>query len=367
MYRQIVSLLSDSAPSSTQYNKEALKLFKKHPLDLALVLEQVWKRRWTMEFELGHPLNRSELEQIRSEILPTDPHFNQIIKREIFGWHHLIYAYMIENTRIYEIFRKVIYEFIHGEKLGVPLKNTGCEHWLRTTEELFFKDPAPFLITSVSSHIRSDLGATRRNAYYRMFGMDLNHGMDDKKEYPYLKPKASNREFVNTFENLLREVWIGITNVTTTNTNPTDDAAIANLTERLHNMLITRRETGNLSREEFYAVSTLSWFHLALEFDSPIVLACDGEAASPEERLFKIAERVNLPAHGESRSFFEIAESMSILLTLIETGSLNSTSSARVLYDSSLSSLPDLMRTMITHWSILTGREMKTRKTQVSV
>ena len=36
-------------------------------------------------------------------------------------WDHLIYAYMIGNTRIYEIFRRVLHEFLHGEKL-VPLQ-----------------------------------------------------------------------------------------------------------------------------------------------------------------------------------------------------------------------------------------------------
>jgi hypothetical protein len=35
-------------------------------------------------------------------------------------WDHLIYAYMIENTRIYGIFRCVLREFLHGEKLGMP-------------------------------------------------------------------------------------------------------------------------------------------------------------------------------------------------------------------------------------------------------
>ena len=31
----------------------------------------------------------------------------------------LIYAYMIENTRIYEIFRRVVHELLHGEKLAL--------------------------------------------------------------------------------------------------------------------------------------------------------------------------------------------------------------------------------------------------------
>ena len=34
-------------------------------------------------------------------------------------WHHLIYAYIIEQTRAYEIFERVLFEFLHGEVLEV--------------------------------------------------------------------------------------------------------------------------------------------------------------------------------------------------------------------------------------------------------
>ena len=44
--------------------------------------------------------------------------------------------------------------------------------------------------------------------------MDLNHGSDDGKPYPYIKAEAANSEFVATFEEFLREVWVGITYVT---------------------------------------------------------------------------------------------------------------------------------------------------------
>lgn len=349
----------------------ANSLFRLHPLQLAMLLEQEWELRIhkNTTFELGHLNHRSDLPGIpglaTGAALAPFAVANPDQKRK-GQWDHLIYAYMIENTRIYEIFYRVVFEFLHGEKLGVPIP--GSEHWLRNTEELFYKDPAPFSITAVTSNVRPDLGATRRNAYYRMFGMDLNHGTDDKKEYSYMKAKASNMDYVYTFEDLLREVWVGISNLNSTTTNTTDDAAIANLAEKLHNMMISRRETGNLSREELYAVSTMSWFHLTLEFDSPIVVALRAEATSPEQRLFKIAERVELPAHGLSRSYFELAEPMSRILTLIETGTVNTTGAASAFYnsDGGNNTIPDDMKTIINHWSIVTGRDMKTRKTQVT-
>ncbi len=157
---------------------------------------------------------------------------------------------MIENTRIYEIFRRVIQEFLYGEKLGVPGAtplprgrhpvNNGCA----PAEELLYRDPPPFFITTVTSHMRGDIHATRRNAYQRMFGMDLNHGTDDNKSYPYVKAESANSDFVSTFEEFLREVWIGMENVNNTSGgNPKDDAKIADLAEKLHDMLRTRRET----------------------------------------------------------------------------------------------------------------------------
>ena len=153
---------------------------------------------------------------------------------------------------------------------------------MRTTEELFYRDPPPFFITAVTSHVRADIQATRRNAYQRMFGMDLNHGMEDNKPYPYVKAEAANSEFVNTFEEFLREVWIGVENVNNqSGAKPTDDAKIADLAEKLHDMLITRRQAGNLSREEFVFVSMLSWFDLTVDTGTlTIIRDLRAEAAS---------------------------------------------------------------------------------------
>ncbi len=226
-------------------------------------------------------------------------------------WDHLIYAYMIENTRIYEIFRRVVHEFLYGEKLGAP-GGSDTQFWLRNTEELFYRDPPPFFITTVSSHIRPDLRASRRNAYQRMFGMDLNHGTDDNTPYPYIRADAANNEFVPTFEELLREVWVGYINRTTTSgAKPTDDEKIRELAHKLHDMLRTRRQNGNLSREEFYFVAMMSWFHLTVDSDLPIIRDLRAIGASAEQRLFKISQMVGLPAHGLSRSYFQIANAIS--------------------------------------------------------
>ena len=196
--------------------------------------------------------------------------------------------------------------------------------------------------------------------------MDLNHGTDDNKPYQYIKADAANNEFVATFEEFLGEVWIGMTNCANiAGANPTDDAKIAILAERLHDMFISRRQYGNLSREEFAIVSMMSWFHLTLETNLPIIVDLRAEAEGPEQRLFKIAERVGLPAHGLSKSYFDIANAISEILIQIETSFYNSANVANIplLYNPMLAgSAEPLMRQIITHWSIITGRDMKARK-----
>ena len=364
-------------------------LFNKHPQDIVAYMENYWNKRLPQPpppppsppspLPLGHPDNRSDegaLPLTRLPLPSPEALFGfapgpppTTTPRGFLRWDHLIYAYMIENTRVYEIFRRVVHEYRHGEKLGAPL-DSSTQNWLRNTEELFYSDPAPFLITNVSSHIRSDLRANRRNAYQRMFSMDLNHGTDDGKPYAYIKAEAANSEFVATFEEFLREIWIGITYVTaTSSSNPTDDSKIADLATKLHDMLRSRRQSGNLSREEFAFVSMMSWFHLTLELDnptSPIVTSLRAEGEGAENRLFKIAERVGLPAHGLSKSFFDIADPLSRLLIQIETGIYNSNNpgAVRALYDRVAfpnGPEPDL-RTIITHWTAITGRDVKARK-----
>jgi hypothetical protein len=359
----------------------ASDLVQLHPSDLTAVLELAWDRRADRQaLELGHPFRRSDLLSFATTwfgsraltgsapVLSGRPNLNQIING-ILGagcgvlWDHLIYAYMIENTRIYEIFRRVIHEFLHGEKLGVP-GSAASQQWLRTTEELLYRDPPPFFITTVTSRVRGDIHATQRNAFQRMFGMDLNHGTDDNKSYPYVKAESANSDFVSTFEEFLREVWIGMENVNNTSGgNPKDDAKIADLAEKLHDMLRTRRETGNLSREEFVFVSYMSFLHLTVDSDLPIIQDLRAQAASPEERLFKIAQRVGLPAHGLSKNYFDIADSISRILIAIETGIFNTRAAAPALYTPTGGGDPEeAMRTIIRHWSIITGREMKARR-----
>ncbi len=164
--------------------------------------------------------------------------------------------------------------------------------------------------------------------------MELNHGTDAGQPYPYVKAEAANSEFVKTFEEFLREVWVGITNVVNTSgVKQTDDSKISELAESLHDMLQSRRLAGNLPGRVCFRVHD-GLVPFDLEFDSPIVKSLRAEANGPENRLFKIAERVGLPAHGLSKNFFDIADPISRLLIQIgmDTYSENATSAVQALY-----------------------------------
>jgi hypothetical protein len=127
-------------------------VFRLHPLDVAALLELAWDGR-QKRGERGRPFNRSELNGFHNTVwgnpaLSIDPYgegsqspIEQLWRRLKIGIpltsDHLIYAYMIENTRIVPIMRRVIFELLHGEKFGTPRPAT--HEWLRTTEQAFFR------------------------------------------------------------------------------------------------------------------------------------------------------------------------------------------------------------------------------------
>jgi hypothetical protein len=343
---------------TAQLGNDPTPLFRLHPEQINRIAEQVW-----FQIEQTNPFPSALPGPIGGSYLP-DPQLPPglaINLPAIQRSDHLIYAYMIENTRIIEIFQRVLQAYATGERLEVPSPETRL--WLRTTESLFFRDGGPFSAWSLTSWIRPDVRASRRNAYYRIFGMDLNHGTDSGAPYSYEKPEAANREFVSTFEDFLREVWIGIENEgNSSGAKPTDPAAIADYARRLSDMLLVRRRQGNLRREEFFFVAALSWFHMTISFDSPVVIDLKSQASSPDERLTKIGERVGLPPHSKSQSYLLMAQPMSSILLSLEARQFVDAATAPALYTIAPPPSPrDDMLTIVNQWSIATGRDMKAR------
>ena len=124
-------------------------------------------------------------------------------------------------------------------------------------------------------------------------------------------------------------------------------------------MLTTRRLHGNFAREEFRAVALMSWLHLAVLFNSPVVTDLRAEASSPELRLLKIAERVGVKAHPQSQALFLLAQPASLLMTAIEQGLFNGPLGAQSLY--LIPRVQRLMEVIINQYRTATGRDVKVR------
>jgi hypothetical protein len=275
------------------------------------------------------------------------------------NWDHLIYAYVIENTRIFEIFSKVLETYMFSEQLETP--SPASQQFWRNVEFLIYGDAMPSMLWTTSSRLRRDEVANRLTTYYWMFGIDLSHAGEIAAQHPYQKPAAANRDFIPTFEAFGREVWRGIVNAKNfSGANDTDATVISTLARRLYDMMATRRINGNLSREEFRAVAIMSFLHLAVLYDSPAVIDLKASASSPEMRLQKIAERVGMTAHPKSKPFFDLAAPFSKLMQAIETASYNEPWQAPVLY-ALMSPAADIAEKVIDQYSLATGRDLKSQ------
>jgi len=366
------------ASNPSELEGSASQVFELHPIQLARALEEAY---FAQDDSLRGPFPSPALPldivgrlpsgldgllgNVPDDIYPLTDRPSQPLV-----WHHLMYAYMIEQTRVFEIFDRVLFHYLYGEQL--PPATAGGQRWLRATEDLLFRDAPSFQIYAVTSWLRPDIRASRRNAYMRLFGLDLDHGKinfdehppKDSGPYPYPREPGWNKSFFDKFEEFVRQVWVGIENVANTSgPNPTDNDGIAKLADDLRIMLADRRKYGILAREEFVFVSMMSWLHLTLMFDSQIVRDLKAEASAPWERLAKIGDLVEVPAHKNSEGYFRIAEPLSRLLIGIEAGLFSHTGTVPALY---LPGAPhDDIFEVITQWLQITGHDLKAPKVAV--
>lgn len=339
-------------------------LTKLHPQLLLTALEQFYSTR------PAPPADAPDYRLPKAPEVVDAPSLRANMNSALPGlrWDHAIYAYMVENTRIFEIFDRVLREYESGERFETPEGDAAL--WLRSTEALFYRELGSGFIGSLTSSLRPDARAIRRNTYYRLLGLDLNHGTERSGAYPFEKPPAANRDFVLTFEAFLREVWRGSMNASNTSgANDTDNEAIADHARRVREMLNVRRLHGSLGREEFWSVVTMSWFHLAVAENTPIVLALKADAESPADRLRKLGDRIGIPAHSRSDAYFNMAFELSTVLTFIEsdpTAVQPAMAPGYYMTTGPYALLANDVKTIITHWSLATGRELKAQRVMQS-
>jgi hypothetical protein len=397
MFRQLVTPGHPGANTPEVMNN-INSLFTYHPLQISAIIETVWLNRGNAASSptsspflpwpphIAHPLLHSQFftgydwssgtaipippsipplvfikPSLQPGILETADASRHPVPLHSTNWDHLIYAYVIENTRIFEIFSKVLETYMFSEQLETP--SAQSQLFWRNLEFLIFGDAMPSMLWTTSSRLRRDEVANRLTTYYWMFGIDLSHAGEIAGQHPYQKPAASNRDFIPTFEAFGREVWRGIMNArNTSGANDTDPTVIATLARRIYDMMATRRINGNLSREEFRAVAIMSFLNLAVLYDSPAVVDLKATASSPEMRLQKIAERVGMTAHPKSKPFFDLAGPFSILMQSVETGKFNDTTGAELLYMQTPGNFSSKnAETVIDQYSLATGRDLKSQ------
>ncbi len=293
--------------------------------------------------------------------------------------YHLITAYLSENSRIIQIFQRMIETYLHDEDFGIPT-DPQVLRWIQNTERLFFKDGFQ---RHPQSAIRPSLEATRRNAYYRLFGLELAFGEPEVQgQANSKKPKASNKQFIVLFEQYLSEVWQAYVNIKNqVGANSTDSINLTSLAQQLRELLNARRgyqirgnqpyTQENLAYEEFHSVLLTSWFAFAFSYDtSPIVQFLNCQSNTIGERLLKLGAKVGLPAHQKSQALFDLAGAAGSVLRAIELGVLeNPTWITRMFTNppdpATVPLLNDLL-TVINNWEKATGHKIKNREANVA-
>ncbi len=301
--------------------------------------------------------------------------------------YHLIYAYLIENTRILQIFERLIEMYLNDEGFGIAPANV--YQWLINSERLFFKAESG-KVHNNRSLIRPNSESNRRNAYYRMFGIDLAFGDINSGSggiAQYHKAKTANQQFIPLFERYLAEVWQGYTNARNSiGPNTTDVNNLVLIASQLRELLRARRGrrpggglneymASNLSAEEFAAVIFVSWFTFIISDDTEVVKFLNCQSSTIGERLIKIGEKVGIPAHTKCQSMFEMAAAASNLLNVIEIGSfLENDTNVQTMLSSLNPGTPasinsDFMRAfliVINNWEKATGHKIKNPESNIT-
>ncbi|HEU4902330.1 MAG TPA: hypothetical protein VFT06_06035 [Flavisolibacter sp.] len=302
--------------------------------------------------------------------------------------YHLMYAYLVENTRILQIFERVIERYLNDEQLGIA-QQAEVVQWIINTERLFFKE-ANTRSYNIRSLIRPSYDANRRNAYYRLFGIDLafgdaNGGQDGT--VPYQKATTANQQFIPLFERYLSEIWQGYINARNiSGPNTADVNNVVELAIQLQELLAARRggrpggtagvyATRNLSYEEFSSVVLLSWFAFIISDNTPVVQFLNCQSSTIGERLIKIGNKVGIPAHTKSQALFEMAGAAANILTLLEAGGyLDNNLNVQTMLSSLNPGTPisvdsDLMNaflTVINNWEKATGHKIKNPEANIT-
>jgi len=349
-------------------------LFAQHPQSLSRWLEEAWV---SVNLPTG---STGTLDDILGDATITNAIALSAPPSSGFGfpgsnpfvWKNLLYSYILESTGVVEVMAEVLRRNAVGETLDVP--TVPAQQWLRSTEELFFRDPPLFQAMGVGSHIRRFGRESRRGAYWRMFGLDLPFPVparwaDPQGGQPWKLDVGAgvNDPFRRQWTEFLRQAWVGIQNRRNlVGANATDAALVSQLCRALGDMLRMRRQGGQLAREEAAYVAMLSWFDVTLSENTPIVDALNATAANPEGRLARIAQKVGMTPTARSRELFQLAAPASQIIRMIELHEFDTAAGAGALFPVVPTALSNTINEVIDLWQDATGDMLKEQRVDVA-
>lgn len=363
-------------PNTAELSAAADWVLGSDPLDIVLYMEQVWDTSLINDPADNTPIPAPFTGRVAQKIEAR----NQLWGMGRFSgfttlagsepWDHLGYAYVVENTRIIQILKRIVRQYRTGESLGVPSYDT--RRWLDVTEALLFGASNPLSAWLSTSSVRPDSENNRRNAYWRLLGLDLSFGTEENGAANYVKPPAANTGFVTVLEELFTELWIAIVNLqNNSGENRTDDDRIYRLAEHLGAMLRSRRQDEMLLREELAGSTAMAWAELSISFNTPLVKDLNADATSPGARLKLLGDRVGLPAHPYSDALLSMSTEFSLFLRTIEADVIKNSSDAALLYVASTTAgtgpIGIETRRVVTEWAAATGKNLKERSRPVEV
>src|SRR6266571_1684628 len=180
MFRQLANILAPGGAANAASAELALTL---RPSELSEYLESCWLLRDQNLFEGLPPapvqppgpqvppqaaedaLLRTMARPVALDAPPALPPPTGAV------WPHLGYAFMLEQTRMVSAFRRLLEMYVNG---AMRIASWQTRNWIRGTEELFFASPRLPSVYLLESHLRSDSGTRRRNAYFLVVGMELS-------------------------------------------------------------------------------------------------------------------------------------------------------------------------------------------------
>ena len=219
---------------------------------------------------------------------------------------------MIENTRVYEIFRRVLEEYALRRAARRARRDEG-QRWLRTTEAAVL--PRQSALPDLHARELDPPGHPRRAAQRRTSGCSASTSTTAPTTTARTRTRARRPPTPSSRRRsrscCARCGGRSRTSRNQVGPNQTDVTTIANLARALFDMLRVRRQE---QRREPRARRAVPRLDDGLVPPDAELQHADRPATSrptrrpPAERLQKIGERVGLPAHSRADSYFRLAD-----------------------------------------------------------